>query len=328
MPQPALHLLALILAFIIDLLCGDPRWLPHPVRFMGKAAVFLEHFLRKYFKGAIAERFAGAVIVILIAAGSSLFTFFAVSAAYRLHFFLGLVLSTYFFYALLAIRDMLLHVQKVQAALAQKDLPMARERVALIVSRDTAHLSEEEIIRAALESLFENTADGVVAPLFYAALGGPLGGPALAVFFKAVSTLDSMLGYKTARYYYLGWAAARLDDILNFIPARLTAVIFILTGGLSGLDWKQGWETLLKDRNKHESPNSAWPEAAAAGVLGIRLGGVDFHQGQKKSRPFLNEGGRTPRFEDLDASFSLFSRASFFALGIALLLFITKQIIF
>jgi len=324
----SIYILSFVLAFAADLLWGDPPRIPHPVKLMGKAALFLENLLRKYFKGAGEEKFAGAALVIFIAGGSFLLAFGAIYTAYRMHTWAALALSAYFFYTSIAVKDMLLHVQKVKEAVAGKDLPLARERVALIVSRDTAHLEEEGIIRAALESLFENTADGVVAPLFYAALGGPLGGPALVVFFKAVSTLDSMFGYKSPRYYYFGWAPARLDDILNFIPARLTALIFILLGALRGLDWKGGIKTLLKDRNKHESPNSAWPEAAAAGVLGLRLGGIDYHKGQEIRRPFINEQGRSPRFEDLQASLSLFVHASILALGLALLLMAIKYLIF
>ena len=128
--------------------------------------------------------------------------------------------------------------------------------------------------------------------------------------------MDSMLGYKTARYRYLGWAAARLDDVLNFIPARLTAIIIIIAGRLSGLDWKKGWGILLKDKNKHESPNSAWPEAAAAGVLGVRLGGIDMHQGKQIQRPVINEEGRAPFYEDLLLS-ALFKKASFLGLLMA-----------
>lgn len=329
MTLTAIHFLSLVLAFAADLLLGDPSPIPHPVKLMGKAALFLENLLRKYFKGAWGEKFAGATLVFFIAGGSSLLTFGAIYIAWRLHLCAALALSVYFFYSSIAVKDMLLHVQRVKEAVAGKDLALARERVSLIVSRDTAHLGEEGIIRAALESLFENTADGVVAPLFYAALGGPLGGPALVVFFKAVSTLDSMFGYKSPRYYYFGWAPARLDDILNFIPARLTALIFILLGALSGLNWKGGLKTLLKDRNKHESPNSAWPEAAAAGVLGLRLGGIDYHKGREIRRPFINEHGRSPRFEDLQASLSLFVRASILALGLALLLVVAiKYLIF
>ncbi|HAA34395.1 MAG TPA: cobalamin biosynthesis protein CobD [Firmicutes bacterium] len=322
MEQFPLQFLAILLAYGFDLLVGDPSRLPHPVRLMGKAIAALERFMRRYFQRAGAERFAGAAVVILVAGGSAILTFFAVKAACRLYPFLGFLLSTYLFYTVIAVKDMILHVQKVQEALKQKDLELAREKVALIVSRDTGNLSEQGIARAALESLFENTADGVVAPLFYAALGGP----ALAVFYKAASTLDSMLGYKTSRYYYFGWAAARLDDLLNYIPARLTAFIVILAGRLSGHDWKQGWRTLLKDKNKHESPNSAWPEAAAAGVLGIRLGGVDFHQGQKKNRPILNEMGRAPRCEDLPAATALFKKAALLALGAALFIIVIKHL--
>ncbi len=314
---------ALALAYGLDLIIGDPGGNLHPVRIMGKAILWGEQLERRYFRGARAEKIAGTAIAILIAGGSSLLVYCAVKGANQLHYLFGLALSIYFFYAMIAIKDMVLHIQRVKEALEKNDLMLARERVALLVSRDTGGLGESEVARAALESLFESTADGVFAPLFYAALGGP----ALAVFYKAVNTLDSMLGYKTKRYYYLGWASARLDDLLGFIPARLTAITYILAGKLSGLNWKKSWETLLKDRKKHESPNSAWPEAAAAGALDVRLGGIDRYRGQEKHRPIINETGKKPRSEDLATALALFKKTSFFSLLIALLLIVAKMLI-
>lgn len=313
---------ALILAFGLDLLAGDPRFLPHPVRAIGGAVLLLEKLARRFFQSAAGLRFAGLAVVVLVAGGSAAAAFLALKCAFRLHFLAGMALSAYLYYAMLAAGDMRQHVRAVEEALAGADLALARERVGLLVSRDTSALSEEGIVRAALESLFENTADGVVAPLFYAALGGP----ALAVLYKAVNTMDSMLGYKTPRYYYLGWAAARADDLLSYLPARLTALLFILAGAPGGRDWrrgwKRGWRALLEDRKKHESPNSAWPEAAAAGVLGIRLGGRDCYGGREKSRPLLNEAGRPPSRRDFTPALALFKKVSCLALITALALFL------
>ncbi len=307
---------ALALAFGLDLLLGDPPFPPHPVRAIGKTVLILERLARRLFRSPAALRLAGAAIVLLVAGGPAAAIFFALKYAFSLHFLPGTLFSIYLYYALIAAGDMLRHVRAVEAALAGGDLPLARKRAGLLVSRDTAELDEEGVVRAALESLFENTADGVVAPLFFASLGGP----ALAVLYKAVNTMDSMLGYKTPRYYYLGWAAARADDLLGYIPARLTALLFILAGIPARLNWKEGWSTLLRDRKKHESPNSAWPEAAAAGVLGIRLGGRDHYHGQEISRPFLNSRGRPPCRRDFAPALALFKGVSFLALIAALLL--------
>ncbi|NLL20443.1 MAG: cobalamin biosynthesis protein CobD [Firmicutes bacterium] len=307
---------ALILAFGLDLLLGDPRCLPHPVRAIGGAVLILERLARRLFHSASGLRFAGGVIVFLVAGGCAAAAFYALKYAFYLHFLPGMLLSIYLYYAMIAAGDMLRHVRAVEAALAGDNLPLARERAGLLVSRDTAGLDEEGVVRAALESLFENAADGVVAPLFYAALGGP----ALAVLYKAVNTMDSMLGYRTPRYFYLGWAAARADDLLSYIPARLTALLFILAGVLGRLNWKQGWRTLLQDRMKHDSPNSAWPEAAAAGVLGIRLGGCDRYHGKEISRPLLNSTGRPPCRRDFAPALALFKGVSLLALLAALVL--------
>ncbi len=314
---------ALVLAFGLDLLLGDPRCLPHPIRAIGRAILIFEGLARRWFHSAAGLRFAGAAIVLLVAGGSAAAVFYALKYAFYLHSLPGMLLFIYLYYAMIAAGDMLRHVRAVEDALTGDDLPLARERAGLLVSRDTSALGEEGVVRASLESLFENAADGVVAPLFYAALGGP----ALAVLYKAVNTMDSMLGYKTPRYYYLGWAAARADDLLSYIPARLTALLFILAGALGRLNWEQGWRVLLQDRKKHDSPNSAWPEAAAAGVLGIRLGGRDYYQGQEAHRPLLNSSGRPPCRRDFAPALALFKGVSLLALLAALALALMMMVL-
>lgn len=311
-----LPLLAFAAGFGLDLLLGDPRRLPHPVRGMGRATQLLEKVLRAVFSSPAGERFAGVVIVICIAGGSFWVVHYSLKYAFLLHPALAFMLAAYLYYAMLAVKDMVKHVQQVKSFLLKNDLPRARKCVGFIVSRDTERLTEEEIARASLESLFENTADGVVAPLFYAALGGP----ALLVFYKAVSTLDSMLGYKNARYFYLGWAAARLDDLLSYIPARLTALAYLAVGSLKGARWQHMWSLLRRDGGKHDSPNSAWPEVAAAGVLGLRLGGLDYHGGKAVQRPLLNAAGRPPRPDDLQPAINLFYQVCFLCWGLFLLL--------
>jgi adenosylcobinamide-phosphate synthase len=302
-----LSVLALSAGYGFDILLGDPRWLPHPVRGIGRAIASLESLLRLFFKRPAGERFAGVAIVFLIAGGAFITTLLALKLTTLLHPALGFVLAVYIYYVMIAVKDMVSHVEEIKLSLEKNDLNQARKYVGFIVSRDTDKLSQDEISRAALESLFENTADGVVAPLFYAALGGP----ALLVLYKSINTLDSMLGYKSPRYLYLGWAAARCDDLLSFIPARLSALAYLAVGSLQGRRWKEIWPLLCRDGRKHESPNSAWPEAAAAGVLGVRLGGLDFHDGMAVERPLLNEEGRAPRQDDLKPAISLFYQVCF-----------------
>lgn len=319
MQTAVLHAAAVPLAFLLDCVVGDPRWLPHPVRLMGQVVNVLEKAMLKVAKSPLSKRVAGGILVIIVAGGAFLFTRFLLDLAFRWHPVPGFALSAYILYAMLAVKDMKKHVRRVLDAMEQGDLPLAREKVGRLVSRDTDSLDEEGIVRAAVESMFENTADGVVAPLFYAALGGP----ALTVLYKAVNTMDSMIGYKNERYYYLGCAAARCDDLLSFIPARLTALLYILAGMMT---WGKRqrldavWSVLLRDRNKHESPNSAWPEAAAAAVLDIRLGGVDVHRDVHVDRPLLNENGRPPRKKDLEAALSLFQKCCWLSAGGAVLL--------
>ncbi len=316
MVEPLTLLSALLLAFGLDYVVGDPRWFPHPVRVIGKSVSYLERLFLHISRSPWTQRTAGVAMVIFLGGGAFVLTTLAVNYAYRFHFLLGFVLTVYLLYSMLSMKDMAGHVMDVYKALENGNLVEARGRVGFLVSRDTANLSEEGVVKAALESLFENTADGVVAPLFY----GALGGAPLAVLYKAVNTLDSMIGYKNTRYYYLGWAAARLDDLLSYLPARLTAVAFILSGYIYRYNWRKGWVVLLSDRKKHESPNSAWPEAAAAGVMDLRLGGADYYKGVELNRPFLNESGREPQRSDLLSGLALFYRTTMFVLFGALLL--------
>lgn len=313
----AAAVLALSIAFGADLLLGDPRWVLHPVRFMGKTIMLLEKYLRPIFRGSTAGERASGIIILLIVSGGSFFVSFNIlKYAAAFHLLLAFLLYIYLLYTLIAVKDMHVHVKDVLFALEQNELDLARKRVSFLVSRDTTSLSEESVVRGAMESLFENAADGVAAPLFYAAVGGV----PLALFYKAVSTLDSMIGYKDKGYYYFGWAAARCDDVLSFIPARLTAMYFIISGKLMGISFKKAWNVLLEDRNKHSSPNSAWPEAAAAGVLNVRLGGSDIHSGLEVKKPLINEKGKAPETEDLKKGLLLFQVASLLAFGSAFLI--------
>jgi adenosylcobinamide-phosphate synthase len=315
MDRALLTTAALAAACCLDALIGDPRFLPHPVRLFGKIIELLEVILRRVFKTEAGLRTAGVIMVIIVAGGSTALTLYLLFSAYRLHRAVGFVFESYLFFAVLAGGDLRNHVLRVNKNLAAGDLPAARASTAMLVSRDTAMLEESGLSRAALESLFENSADGLVAPLLFAALGGP----AAAVFFKAVSTMDSMIGYKTAIYKNLGFCAAKLDDLLSYIPARFTAFLIILAGlprGRSG----SGWQVLREDYGKHDSPNSAWPEAAAAGVLGVRFGGTDLYHGELVDRPVINPAGREARAEDLKKGLSLFRDTAILAIILLLLL--------
>lgn len=305
MEQVYLAIAALGVAYLLDLIIGDPRWLPHPVRALGLLINVLEKAARRIFGSGPGLKLGGAIVVLIAAGGAALFTYCVLKTAYQANFIIGVIVEVYVLFSVFAGGDLCHHLSRVDKDLEQPGLQKARASVALLVSRDTANLDESGISRAALESLFENSADGLIGPLFFAALGGPV----LAVFYKGVSTLDSMIGYRTENYKELGYFAAKTDDILNYIPARLTALIIILAGILQG-SGKEGWKALMQDYNKHASPNSAWPEAAAAGVLGLRFGGADTFNGAAVERPVINAAGDLPLRKDIQRGLLLFRRVS------------------
>lgn len=269
-------------AYGLDLVCGDPRWFPHPVKFIGRFALFLEAPLRRLFANA---RLAGVVAAVLVVGITAGVTGGAIVAAYRVHLWLGDAVSIILLYTTFATRDLAAHAAAVHRALAKGDLPLARDRVSRIVGRDTACLDEPGVVRAAVESVAENTVDGVTAPLFFAALGGPV----LALVYKAASTLDSTFGYKNERYRDFGWASARLDDLAAWLPSRLTFPLMALAAAITGMRPAGAWELGLRDCRQHASPNAGFAEAAAAGALGVQLGGPLYRHGQLVDLPRMGE---------------------------------------
>ncbi|HED24540.1 MAG TPA: cobalamin biosynthesis protein CobD [Firmicutes bacterium] len=314
MDRPLFFAAAFTVAYCLDLLLGDPQGWPHPVRLLGKFIASLEGAARKICQSPAGLKAAGVAIVIIAAGGSAAVVFLVLRAAYSFNPACGLLVEIYILYSVLAGGDLGSHIGRVESPLWEGFSEQARSAVAMLVSRDTEALDESGIARSALESLFENSSDGLVAPLIYAAFLGPVG----AVFYKAINTLDSMIGYRTEKYAALGCFAARADDLLNFIPARLTALLIVALGllrGRAGL----AWQVLIRDRRNHDSPNSAWPEAAAAGYLGVRLGGADFYGGEKIERLPINTAGRSPQRSDLREGLDLFGRLSLVAFILALL---------
>ncbi|MEI7958106.1 MAG: adenosylcobinamide-phosphate synthase CbiB [Verrucomicrobiota bacterium] len=271
-----------LVAFGVDLLLGDPRWLPHPVKLMGRFASSIEAPLRRMIPNA---RAAGIVAVFAVLTATAVAALMLVSGATRLHPIAGDIVSIALLYTCFAGRDLALHSHRVYRALAENDLPEARRRVAMLVGRDTEHLDEQEVVRGTVESVAENMVDGVTAPIFFAVIGGPAG----ALLYKAVNTLDSTFGYKNERYLQFGWASARLDDLVNYIPARLTAPLVAFTAALLGLRPLGAWRTFLRDGRKHPSPNSGLTEAAVAGALGVQLGGLNYYFGEPSERPRMGD---------------------------------------
>jgi adenosylcobinamide-phosphate synthase len=255
----------------LDLVFGDPQWLPHPVRAIGWFASRAERFWRST---GIPLRPAGALFWVSVVAVAGFAVWLTLPWA-----------NIYWIYALLACRDLDVEAGRVVHALEHADIPAARTLLSRIVGRDTATLDEPEILRATIETVAENLSDGVIAPLFYLAVAGPVG---MAVY-KAINTLDSMVGYRNDRYREFGWASARLDDIANYVPARLAALLIWLAALIPGFRARQALRITLRDGSSQPSPNSGYPEAAAAGALGVQLGGLNYYLGVPSRKPTLGD---------------------------------------
>lgn len=280
--------LQIILALLLDGLLGDPRRLPHPVRLIGGLALQVENICRWLLRN---ERLAGIVTVLVVLIATGGIGGLLLRGAGRIDPRMGDLVGILLLYTCFAARDLLAHSRRVYQALAAGDLTEARQRVAWLVGRDTAELDQAGVVRAGVESVAENSSDGIVAPLFWAVVGGPVA----ALLYKAASTLDSTFGYKNQRYLHFGWAAARLDDLANFIPARLAGVGLVASALLCGLDWRGAWRIYRRDRGNHASPNSGHPEAATAGALGVQLGGVSSYFGQLVEKSVMGDDVHAPR---------------------------------
>ena len=288
--------LALIRGFLIDLLLGDPRWLYHPVRIIGNGISLLEKILRRMFpKTPGGEKTAGFFLVLLICIGSGGVPFLLLYLAYHIHTVLGIALETFMCYQMLAVKSLKAESMRVYEALKKPDLPGARTAVSMIVGRDTQSLSAAGVTKAAVETIAENTSDGIIAPLFYMAIGGP----ALMFLYKGINTMDSMVGYKNEKYLHFGRYAAKLDDIANYIPARISAWLMILASFFAGFDWKNAKKIFLRDRYNHASPNSAQTEAVMAGALDIQLAGNAFYFGKLYEKPTIGDAVREVETEDI-----------------------------
>jgi len=305
---------ALISAYLLDLLLGDPQGFPHPVRLIGRLISGLERALRKAHSSPSWLILAGVILAGTVCGVTFLATHFLIRFLGDLSLVAGLAASIFLGYITLATRDLHVETRKVLRALEAGDLPRARQELSLLVGRDTAHLDEPEILRALVETIAENISDGVIAPLFYLGLGEP----AWAMTYKAINTLDSMLGYKNERFRHLGWASARLDDVANFLPARISGGIIVLSSLILGKGWKDSLRILLRDHARHQSPNSAWPEAAMAGALGVQLGGWNYYFGRPSPKPFIGDRKRNIERKDVREAWRILYLSSFFMLLLSL----------
>lgn len=290
------HLIALLLGFFIDLLLGDPHSIPHPVVWIGKLITAVEKVVRRIFPKTVrGENIAGGVLWLTVAGISTAVPALLLYAAYRIHPAAGLVLESIMCWQILATKSLRDESMKVYAALKEGVPENYRRAVSMIVGRDTAELDDLAVTRAAVETVAENASDGVIAPMLFLALGGaPLG-----FFYKAANTMDSMLGYVEMPYKNIGLVPAKMDDVLNYIPARLSALLMLAAGALLRLDAKNGWRIWRRDRRNHASPNSAQTESVCAGLLGVRLAGDACYHGVLHKKPYIGDARREIEYEDI-----------------------------
>jgi len=297
-----------VMAYMLDLTIGDPEWLPHPVRLMGHAIKRGERVARALVKTRPGEFIAGALLTIVIVGATGAGAAWLLALAGKCSRIGACALLVYLASTAMATRSLLDEAQTVGRFLQAGELERARTQVGRIVGRDTDKLDEPEIVRAAVETVAESASDGIVAPMFYLALGGV---PA-ALAYKAINTLDSMIGHNDARYRYFGKFAARLDDVANFVPARLTALLIVMAAFVCGRKGRAAWQIWQRDGAKHASPNAGRPEAAMAGALGVRLGGLNFYDGEPHSGAYLGEARRPLSIEALYDSLIIVALVSVF----------------
>lgn len=305
----------LILAFLLDLAIGDPRWLPHPVRLMGSAISRIEALFRSFARTTSAELAAGAALAVIMVGGSYGLALLIVDVARTPATGLGSAAGTAVLVFLTATtiagRELVGSGRLVIDLIKRNDLAGARRNLGMVVGRDTAILSEEQVLKATIETLAENLSDGVIAPLFYYAIGGL---PA-AMAYKAVNTMDSMVGYRNARYLYFGRVAARLDDLANYLPARISGLLIVLTAAAVSRSlavFFNAFRIMFRDGGNHLSPNSGVPEAAMAGGLGVRLGGPSTYAGVIVEKPYIGDHLPADYLEASERAMSVVRLSSFF----------------
>jgi adenosylcobinamide-phosphate synthase len=299
-------------ACLLDWIAGDPEWFPHPVRWMGRSTQLAESLLRRPGQSANDELVAGAALTVGLVGASYLGTAKTIEIAYRIGTVTGMATEILLGWTCVASRNLVDESLAVIRALQQEDLVLARQRLSRIVGRDTQSLDKTEIHRAVIETLAESACDGIVAPLSYMAIGGV----PMAMAYKAVNTLDSMIGHADQRYFYFGKVAARLDDVANYLPSRLTALALATTAGTSATSALRIW---WRDGGKHKSPNAGQPESAMAGALQVRLGGENTYAGERIATPLLGAEFERPMLHHATRALRLVAAVSLFSAVVAML---------
>ena len=308
---------AVLGGFVLDAIFGDPAWLPHPVVYMGKAISALEKQLRTRLpKTPEGELWGGRILAFCLPVGTFALASLVCMGAAALHPLLGLAVQMFWCGQALAAKGLVQESMNVYRELTKPDLPAARIAVSRIVGRDTQALTAEGVTKAAVETVAENASDGVIAPLLYMLLGGA----PLALTYKAINTMDSMVGYKNERYLHFGRAAAKLDDIANYLPSRIAALLWVAAAALTGNDARNAWRIWRRDRRNHASPNSAQTESACAGALNVQLAGPAYYFGEYYPKPTIGDAVRPIEPEDIRRADRMMYAESLLALALGLLI--------
>jgi adenosylcobinamide-phosphate synthase len=302
----------IFIGYIMDLVLGDPYFIPHPIRFIGKCIGILEKRLRIIFKERSKEKIGGILLALGIIGSTYLMTYWILKLAGIFSLALVKMIAIFWIFQILAAKSLAVESRKVYYPLKEDNLSQARKFLSYIVGRDTQELNKDEITRATVETIAENISDGIIAPLFYIFIGGaPLG-----MAYKAINTLDSMVGYKNEKYINFGWASAKIDDLANYIPARITAFCIVIASFFLKMDFRNSFKILLRDRKNHSSPNAGYPEAAVAGALGVQLGGTNVYFGKPVVKPTIGDKKRDLEIEDINRTIKIMYVASFIGICI------------
>lgn len=291
-----ISLVALVMGYILDLIFGDPYWMPHPVRFIGNLISILEKVIRRFMpKTKRGEYIGGIIITVMVVSISMVIPLVIILMAKSINTYLALTVETFMCYQILATKSLKVESMKVYDELAKNDLPSARKAVSMIVGRDTKDLTFSGVAKAAVETVAENTSDGIIAPMIFIAIGGaPMG-----FFYKAINTMDSMVGYKNEKYMNFGRFAAKLDDVVNYLPARISAYQMILSSFFLRYDYKNAFKIYKRDRYNHASPNSAQTESVCAGALDIQLAGNAYYFGKLYEKPTIGDDIIEINYDDI-----------------------------
>lgn len=305
-------ILPVLIGFALDCILGDPYSMTHPIRLIGNLISKTEKLIRRIFQNNL--KLGGFFLVLIVILLSVSVPLIILTAAYKIHVILGIAVESVMCYYLIAAKCLKDESMKVFHAENEHDTEKARKAVSMIVGRDTAVLDDKGIIRAAVETVAENTSDGVTAPIIFMSLWGAAGG----FFYKAVNTMDSMIGYRNEKYADLGFYAAKLDDILNYIPSRITALAMIISSAFLGYDFRNAYKIWKRDRRKHASPNSAQTESVCAGALNIRLAGDAYYFGELHKKEFIGDNNREIENEDIKRANRIMYISSLLILGISM----------